>query len=84
MITNENSNGFANLFKFKVQRRQKTFKCISTFAFGFNVNFSEDNEPTDELGDNPGPPEAEAPPPHSDVDDAELSGWTRELAYCAV
>lgn len=49
-------------------------------AFGLSVDFSEDNEATDELGDNPRPAEVEVPPPRSEADDAELLVRTRELA----
>lgn len=73
-----------NLLKFTVDKGKQELWNIVTFALGFSVDFSEDNEPTDELGDNPGPPEAEATAPHSEVDDAELLGRTRELADCAV
>lgn len=45
-----------------------------TLALGFNVDFSEDNDPTEELGDRPAPPETEPAPTQSEVDDAELPG----------
>lgn len=45
-----------------------------TLALGFNVDFSEDKEPSDELGDKPRPPEAETAPAHSELEDAELPG----------
>ena len=44
-----------------------------TLALGFNVDFSENNDPTDELGDR-GPPETEPEPTCSEVDDVEQPG----------
>lgn len=38
-----------------------------TFALGFRVDFSEDSEPTDELGDKPGPEDAAGTPTESDT-----------------
>jgi hypothetical protein len=51
-------------------------------AWGFNVDFSEDNEPIDELGDKPGPLEAGKAPARSEFDDAELPGRPREFTGC--
>lgn len=45
-----------------------------TFAWGFNVDFSEDNEAIDELGDNSGPLVAEVAAAQSELQDAELPG----------
>lgn len=50
--------------------------------WGFSVDFSEDNEPIDELGDKPKPPDAETVPTQSEFDDVELSGCPREFAEC--
>lgn len=50
-----------------------------TLARGFNVDFSEDNDPIDELGDKPRPFKAEGAPTHSEVDDVELPGRPREF-----
>jgi hypothetical protein len=47
-----------------------------TFALGFKDDFSEDNEPTDELGDKPGPEDAATPLTGSDPYDAP-----REFIY---
>lgn len=56
----------------------------STLACGLSVDFSEDNEATDELGDSPRPAEVEVAPPRSEADDAELLVRARELAVpCA-
>jgi len=41
-----------------------------TFALGFKDDFSEDNEPTDELGDKPGPEDPATPLTESDPDEA--------------
>jgi hypothetical protein len=41
-----------------------------TFALGFKDDFSEDSEPTDELGDKPGPEDPATPLTESDPDDA--------------
>lgn len=41
-----------------------------TFALGFKDGFSEDSEPTDELGDKPGPEDAATSLTESDPDDA--------------
>lgn len=43
-----------------------------TLALGFNVDFSEDNDPMEELGDRSGPLETEPAALHSEVDDAEV------------
>lgn len=51
-------------------------------AKGFNVDFSEDKEPIDELGDNPGPLEADAAAARSELEDAELPGLPREFTDC--
>lgn len=37
---------------------------------GFRVDLSEDNEPTEELGERPGPEDAATPATHSEPDDA--------------
>lgn len=50
-----------------------------TLAFGLSVDFSEDNEATDELGDSPRPAEVDVTPPRSEADDAELLVRAREL-----
>lgn len=50
-----------------------------TFALGFNVDFSEDSEPMDELGVRAGPLGAVVAAPVSEVDDAELPGRPREF-----
>lgn len=50
-----------------------------TLAWGFRVDFSEDNEPTDELGDKPGPLETETVPTQSEFEDAELTGGPWEF-----
>lgn len=49
----------------------KYFFLNCTFALGFKEYFSEDSEPTDELGDKPGPEDDAATPlTESDPDDA--------------
>lgn len=53
-----------------------------TLALGFSVDFSEDKEPSDELGDKPRPPEAETAPAHSELEDAELPGRPWEFTVC--
>ena len=50
-----------------------------TFALGFNVDFSEDSEPTEELGDNAGALGADVAAPPSGVSDAELPDLPRDL-----
>ena len=60
------------------------FQTVVTLACGLSVDFSEDNEATDELGDSPRTMEAEVPPPRSEEDDAELLVRAREDAIpCA-
>lgn len=44
---------------------KKSSLNFHTFALGFRVDFSEDSEPTDELGDKPGPEDAAVPPTES-------------------
>lgn len=67
--------------KVQVQRLGPRKWC-HTFAWGFSVDFSEVNDPIDELGDKPGP-EAEAAPKRSEFDDAELSDRPlREITGC--
>lgn len=54
-----------------------------TFALGFKDNFSEDNEPTDELGDKPEPRDAATPLTESDPYDAprEFKYFVSPLAF---
>lgn len=59
---------------------KESFKLLA-LACGFKFDFSEDNELTDELFDNPLPAETKAVPPLSEVDTTEL--WVQELADCA-
>jgi len=54
-----------------------------TFALGFNVDFSEDSEPTEELGDSAGALGADAAVPPSDISDAELTDLPRDLVVSA-
>lgn len=49
-----------------------------TLALGFSPDFSEESEPIDELGDNPGALAVGTAFPQSEVDDAELPGRARE------
>lgn len=48
---------------------KRTIYHFLTFALGFRVDFSDDNEPTDELGDKRGPEDAATPPIESDPRD---------------
>lgn len=57
----------------------KSILNFHTFALGFSVDLSEDNEPTEELGERPGPEGAAKPPTRSEPDDAELPGLPREF-----
>ena len=57
-------------------------KINCTLAWGFKVDFSEENEPIDELGDKPGQLEVGATAPNSEVDDAELPGHPGDVADC--
>jgi len=50
----------------------RTKKLTRTFALGFRVDFSEDNEPTEELGDTGGNVGPGIATPVSGVDDAEI------------
>lgn len=50
-----------------------------TLALGFRVDFSEDNEPTEELGDRPGPEDAVTPLTQSEPVDVELAVLPREF-----
>lgn len=47
---------------------KKSVLNFHTFALGFRVDFSEDSEQTDELGDKPGTEDAAMPPTKSDPD----------------
>lgn len=44
-----------------------------TFALGLRVDFSEDSEPTEEVGDSPGPEDAVTPLAESEPVDVELT-----------
>lgn len=59
--------------------KMKKTTATPTFALGFNVDFSEDNDPIDELGDKAGALEAVLAALVSDVDDVELPGRPREF-----
>lgn len=45
-----------------------------TLACGFSLDFSDDKEPTEELGDKPEPPDVDAATAKSDLDDTKLPG----------
>ena len=49
----------------------------NTLARGLRVDFSEDRDPTDELGDNAGP--LEVPAAHSEFNDTEQPGRPLEF-----
>lgn len=72
----------SSLSNTEVNWSHKTQNKNSTLAWGFNVDRSEDKEPTDELGDKPGPLEAEAETAHSELDDTELPGLPWEFIDC--
>lgn len=57
-------------------------KINRTLAWGFSVDFSEVNEPIDELGDKAGALKAEVAPTQSEFDDVELPGRPREIVDC--
>lgn len=65
-----------------LQKQKIKPQICRTLAWGFNVNFSEDNEPIDELGDKPGLLETETAPIQSEFDDVELPGRPREFEGC--
>ena len=73
----------SNLQKINKEKKKAHQRKINpTLAWGFSVDFSEDNEPTDELGDKTGAVEAGAAPTQSEVDDVELLGRRREFTDC--
>lgn len=66
-------------FKSGISYSMKSILNFHTFALGFRVDFSEDSEPSEELGDRLGPEYVATPATQSEPDDILVSNLPREF-----